>query len=91
MFPLPPYVAEFLGSFAFILSIFLSGGNPLIIGGALAAVIYLIGAISGGHVNPAVSFAMMLNGDLSGMKFASYVAAQLLGGAAAYYAASAGK
>jgi glycerol uptake facilitator-like aquaporin len=80
-----PYVAEYLGSFFFILAIFASGGNPLIIGSALAIVVYLIGGISGANVNPAISFAMYLKNDLSFNKYVGYVAAQLLGGASAYY------
>ena len=80
-----PYVAEYLGTFFFILAIFASGGNPLIIGGALALVVYLIGSISGANINPAVSFAMLLKNDLSLNKFLGYVVAQLLGGASAYY------
>jgi len=80
-----PYIAEYLGSFFFILAIFASGGNPLIIGGALAIVVYLIGGISGSNVNPAVSFAMYLKNDLSFNKYVGYVAAQLLGGVSAYY------
>jgi glycerol uptake facilitator-like aquaporin len=80
-----PYIAEYLGSFFFILAIFASGGNPLIIGGALAIVVYLIGGISGANVNPAISFVMYLKNDLSFNKYVGYVAAQLLGGASAYY------
>lgn len=80
------YFAEYLGSFFFILAIFSSGGNPLIIGGALALVIFLIGGISGGHVNPAVSLAMFMKRDLNQMQLLGYVGAQALGGASAYYA-----
>ena len=80
------YVAEYIGAFFFVLSIFASGGNPLIIGAALALVIFLVAGISGGHVNPAVSLAMYMNGSLKPMDPFSYVFAQLLGGASAYYA-----
>ena len=80
------YLAEYLGTFFFILAIFLSGGNPLIIGGALALVVFLIGKISGANVNPAISFAMFLKRDLNTTEFLSYVVAQLLGGASALYA-----
>ena len=83
---LTSYLAEYIGSFFFILAIFASGGNPLIIGGALALVIFLIAPHSGGHVNPAVSLAMMLNGDIVRSHFAIYSIAQLLGGASAYLA-----
>jgi aquaporin Z len=80
------YVAEYIGAFFFILAIFASGGNPLIIGAALALVVFLIAAVSGGHVNPAVSLAMYLNGSLTPIDLFSYVFAQLLGGFSAYYA-----
>jgi len=80
------YFAEYIGAFFFILAIFSSHGNPLIVGGALAVVIYLIGAISGGHVNPAVSFSQFLDSKINMMTFLGYVVAQLLGGASAYYA-----
>jgi aquaporin Z len=80
------YLAEYIGAFFFILAIFASGGNPLIIGAALALVIFLVASISGGHVNPAVSLAMYMNGQLKPMDLFSYVFAQLLGGASAYYA-----
>jgi len=80
------YVAEYLGTFFFILSVFASGGNPLVIGAALALVVFLIGAQSGSHVNPAISFAMILNGDLSATEAIGYVMAQLAGGASAFYA-----
>ena len=80
------YAAEYVGAFFFILTIFVSGGNPLVIGGALALVIYLVASVSGGHINPAVSFAMMLNQSINTTEFVGYVVAQLAGGASAYYA-----
>jgi aquaporin Z len=80
-----PLFAEFLGTFALVLSIFFTG-HWLMIGLTLALVIYAIGGISGGHVNPAVSFAMYMKGSLSMMEFLQYTVAQLLGGFAAVYA-----
>jgi aquaporin Z len=44
---------------------------------------YVAGPISGGHLNPAVSFAFWLRKKISFKEFISYGAAQLLGGAAA--------
>jgi aquaporin Z len=80
------YIAEYLGAFFFILAVFCSGGNPLIVGGALALVVFLIGNISGSHVNPAISFAMFMANKINSSDMVGYVAAQLLGGASAYYA-----
>jgi aquaporin Z len=82
----PAYFAEYIGTFFFVLIIFVSGGNPLVIGAGIALVIFLISGISGGHVNPAVSLAMFMNGSLKPVDLFSYVFAQLLGGASAYYA-----
>lgn len=86
MMNVPAYIAELVGTFAFILVILASGGNAYIIGAALAVVVLLIGSISGGHVNPAVSFAMFMKGGMTPIEFASYVVAQLIGGLGAVYA-----
>jgi aquaporin Z len=80
------YLAEFLGTFFFVLSIFASGGNPLVIGSALALVIFLISKISYGMVNPAVSLAMFFKGTLDVSELLMYIVAQFIGGASAYYA-----
>ena len=83
-----PYIAEYLGTFFFILVIFASGGNALAIGAALAAVIYLVSAHSGAHVNPAVSIVMHMNGSLTHGKLLYYIIAQFMGALSAYYAYS---
>jgi aquaporin Z len=78
-------IAEFLGTFA-LLSAILFTGSAVWIGATLAFVIYAIGSISGGHVNPAVSFAMFMKGSLSMQEFFSYAVAQMAGAYAALYA-----
>jgi aquaporin Z len=87
--PILPYLAEFLGAFLLILSVLASGGNALIIGATLALIILLAGKVSGAHVNPAVSLAMLLGGSMTTVDFITYVTTQLAGGAAAYYTYSA--
>ncbi|XP_036158743.1 aquaporin-9 isoform X1 [Myotis myotis] len=51
------------------------------VGFAMAVVmaIYVTGGVSGGHINPAVSFAMCLFGRMKWFKFPFYVGAQFLG------------
>ncbi len=78
-------LSEFTGTFLLLLSI-LATGNAIIIGATLAVIILLIGATSGGHVNPAVSLAMYIKGALSMNELMMYVASQTLGGVAAVYA-----
>lgn len=80
-----PLVAEFFGTFILLMAIFATG-NALVIGGALALDVFLLGGISGSHVNPAVSLAMFLKGGISSQELAMYSVAQLAGGAAAWYA-----
>ncbi len=53
--------------------------TALAFGLAIVAMAYSIGNISGCHVNPAVSFAMLISGKLSGKDFAGYVIAQIIG------------
>ena len=46
---------------------------------AIVAMAYSIGNISGCHINPAVSLAMLLNGELSLTDFIGYIIAQFAG------------
>jgi glycerol uptake facilitator-like aquaporin len=78
-------IAEFLGTFLLVLSVFASGGSALMVGGTLALVIALIGKLSGGHVNPAISAAMFMKGSLSLNEFLAYAAVQIAGGVASLY------
>nr|WP_283254722.1 MIP/aquaporin family protein [Luteimonas galliterrae] len=67
----------------------LSGGNAgiallantLATVGALYILIEVFGPVSGAHMNPAVSAAMALRGELAWPMLSAYVAAQLLGAA----------
>lgn len=88
-------MTEFVGTWLFITSIGLAIANagdfaPLVIGIALAVVVYMGGHVSGAHYNPAVSLGLLINGSIHFGTFVSYVIAQLLGaflGAATSYLA----
>ena len=81
------YIAEFIGTLVLVLFgtgvAVLSGGSlvatSLAFGLAIVAEAYAIGSISGCHVNPAVSLAMLMNGKLTKKDFTGYVLAQVLG------------
>jgi aquaporin Z len=73
------YFVEFLGTALFVYVI-LATGNALAIGASLALIILLIGGISGGYVNPAVSVVMASAGKLSTVDLVPYCIAQILGG-----------
>ena len=80
-----PLIAEFFGTFLLLMAIFATG-SPLIIGATLALDVFLLGGVSGSHVNPAVSLAMLIKGSISMTEFVSYTAAQLAGATSAWYA-----
>lgn len=81
------YIAEFIGTLTLVLLgtgiAVVTGGNiiatSLAFGLAIIASAYVIGDISGCHVNPAVSFAMLLSKKMSRNDFLGYVVAQIAG------------
>lgn len=85
------YLAEFFGTMFLVLlacgSAVLAGpsigglGIGLCFGLVLVCLCYCIGGISGCHVNPAVSFGMLISGRMSCKDFFAYVVAQLAGAA----------
>src|SRR5207302_1887642 len=78
------YVMEFVGTFFLTTAISLTG-HPIAIGLMLMAMIYIGGHISGGHFNPAVSFAMFLEKTLSLHGLFRYWIAQSCGATAALF------
>ena len=81
------YIAEFIGTLTLVLFgcgiAVVSGGNlvatSLAFGLAIVASAYAIGNISGCHVNPAVSLAMLVSKKMNVKDFIGYVIAQILG------------
>ena len=87
------YVAEFIGTFVLVLfacgTAAVVGCNAaagtgylltaLAFGLVIVAMAYSIGNISGCHINPAVSIAMLVSGKMTMKDFIGYVVAQFLG------------
>jgi len=92
---LKKYSAELIGTFVLTFmgcgsAIFLgadTGGGHLAValafGLSIVAMAYVIGGVSGCHINPAVSLAMLLDNRLSAKDFTGYVASQVVGAVAA--------
>lgn len=83
---LKKYLAEFLGTFVLVfvacgsvLSGMEEAGVALAFGLVIVAMAFSIGNISGCHINPAVSVAMLIRGDITFVDFIGYVAAQFAG------------
>jgi aquaporin Z len=91
------YLAELLGTFLFMMVGYLSvpalhaatpaAPNLLVVpfafGFGLLAAIFAFGAISGGHFNPAVTIAMILDGRAPLVEGIAYIVAQIIGAIAA--------
>lgn len=76
------YLAEYFGTL-FLLYVFLATGNPIAIGATLAIIMTIIGPMSGGYVNPAVTLAMAYNGKIETREVLPLCLAQILGGLSA--------
>jgi len=87
------YLAEFIGTFVLVLfacgTAVMTGCSvengaaylmtALAFGLVIVAMAYSIGNVSGCHINPAVSIAMLVSGKLGIVDFIGYVVAQFLG------------
>ena len=85
------YFAEALGTFvlvfmgcgsAMLLGVGADGGHLAVafaFGLSIVAMAYVIGGVSGCHINPAVSLSMWLDKRLSGKDFVGYIIAQVAG------------
>ena len=85
------YLAEFIGTFVLVL--FACGTAAVVkcdtlpgylltalsFGLVIVAMAYSVGNVSGCHINPAVSIAMLCSGKMSGKDFIGYVIAQFAG------------
>jgi aquaporin Z len=89
------YLVEFIGTFFLVFTIGMTvidpvvaaGFAPLAIGSALMIMVYAGGHVSGGHYNPAVTFAVWLRGRCATADVPAYLVAQVLGAAAASWIA----
>lgn len=81
-------VIEFALTLAFISIIVLSQGQPVIVGLSLALLIYLGILLGSGanHLNPAVTFGLLVNGSVGALRGFALIAVQLLAGALAVFA-----
>ena len=81
------YICEFIGTAVLVLfgcgTAVISGGDlvatAVAFGLSIIAMAYVIGNISGCHVNPAVSLAVLINGKMNLKDFFCYVIAQIAG------------
>ncbi len=85
------YIAEFIGTFVLV---FVACGTAaaigcdepanylavaIVFGLVIVAMAYSIGNVSGCHINPAVSLAMLISGKMTAADFIGYIVAQFAG------------
>jgi glycerol uptake facilitator-like aquaporin len=84
---------EFIGMFIFLfLAIFSAISadaafapivTPIAFGASLTVAILIVGSVSGGHLNPAVTMAMLISGNIKPIRACMYILAQIVGGSLA--------
>ena len=83
------FIAEFIGT---LVLVFMGCGSAVVLGAqnghlaialafglSIVAMAYVFGNVSGCHLNPAVSFAMLIDGRLGFGNFIGYVISQIVG------------
>jgi aquaporin Z len=83
------YLAELIGTFVLVFigcgSAVVAGkevgflGIALAFGIAVLVMVYAIGSVSGCHINPAITIAMLVNGKISGKDAGVYIICQCIG------------
>ncbi len=76
--------AELIGAFLLAGIVLVSRGEPLFVLFGLVGVVLLVGAVSGAHVNPAVTIGAWVTRRIGWLRAVGYIAAQLLGAALAF-------
>lgn len=77
--------AEFIGTFLLAGVVIAGQGQPIFVLFALAGIVLLVGAVSGAHVNPAITIGAWVTRRIGWLRALGYVIAQLLGAAVAYW------
>jgi aquaporin Z len=75
-------LAELVGTFI-LATVAITVANPIIVGFVMVILVFAIGAVSGAHVNPAVTFALWAARKLDGVKVPFYWVMQFAGALAA--------
>jgi len=77
-------LAEFIGAFLVTLAFIEMQSSPLFFAFALAGVVFIVGGVSGAHVNPAMTVGAWITGKIKALQAVVYIAAQFLGAGTAW-------
>lgn len=73
-------LAELIGTFILAGTVIALQGSVLLVAFALTVAVLATATLSGGHLNPALSFAAWVTRRISGWRALGYIVAQILGG-----------
>ena len=76
--------AEFVGTFLLAAAVIAGQGQPLVVLFALTAIVLMIGATSGAHVNPLITVGAWATRRINSVKAVGYILAQILGSMLAF-------
>lgn len=77
-------IAELVGTLLFATAVIAGQGQPIIILFAIAGIMFLFSGISGGHFNPAITFASWVTRRITGLRALGYIVAQFVGAGLAF-------
>lgn len=77
-------IAEFIGTFLLTVIFMGTKGDPLYVGFGLAGIVLIVGALSGAHVNPAVTIGAWVTRKMTSLRALGYIVAQVLGATLAF-------
>lgn len=87
--PLGALFGELIGTFLLAAIVLATQGQPIIIVFALTAIVLAVGNLSGGHVNPAITFGAWATKKIPTLKAIGYIVFQVFGAMLAYAVLSA--
>lgn len=82
-------IAEFIGTFLLVASVFMTRSEPLYVAFAVIGIILIIAGISKAHINPAITIGAWITRKICSVCAIAYLAAQALGASAAFLTLSA--
>lgn len=78
-----PYLVEFFGTLFFVF-IFLTNGNPIVIGASYSLLLILLKDNATGYYNPAITLAMAYQNKISKNNVIPFLISQFFGAIVAY-------
>lgn len=78
-------VAEFIGTFLLASVVIVGSGQPIFVLFGIVGIVLMIGAVSGAHINPAVTIGAWVTKRICWLRTLGYVLFQVLGAVVAFF------